>query len=311
MLEYSHIPVMLREVIDGLNILPNGIYCDLTLGGGSHSEAIAEKLTTGKLISFDRDADAIQYSSDKLSKYADRITFVHDNYANIKADLASFGIAAVNGVLIDAGVSSYQIDNAERGFSFSSLRPAVIDMRMDQSQPLDAKQVVNTYDKATLADIFFKYGEERYSNRIADAIVKRRESAPIETTTELSNIIEYAVRGVKTDGSQYMRIYQALRIYVNGELDALQTAINDAVELLVSGGRLCAMSFHSGEDRILKKSFNFYEKGCTCPVEFPVCVCGNKPIGKVITRSPIVPGDTELRDNPRSHSAKLRIFEKI
>lgn len=310
MTEFKHISVLLNECIDGLNIRPDGIYADGTLGGGGHSSVIYSHLTTGKLIGIDRDIEAIEAASKRIGK-ADNIIYVHDNYKNIKNILSNNNIAGLDGALVDLGISSYQIDNAERGFSYT--KDAPLDMRMNQSDPLSAYDVVNTYEANKLAGVIFDYGEERYGRKIADSICKARAKKPIETTLELADIIKDAVpaKSVPKGSHPAKRTFQAIRIEVNGELADLKGAVTDFFECLNPGGRLCIITFHSLEDRIVKHVFADFASGCTCPKEFPVCVCGREPQGKLISRKPILPSAEELAANSRSASAKLRIIEKL
>jgi 16S rRNA (cytosine1402-N4)-methyltransferase len=309
--EFHHVSVLLNECINGLNIKENGIYVDGTLGGGGHSYKIAEKLTSGKLIGIDQDINAIEAAGKKLEQFKDKITLVHDNFSNIKAIMKNLGIEKVDGFLLDIGVSSYQLDEAKRGFSY--MQDAPLDMRMDVSADLSAYDVVNGYTQKQLDDVIFNYGEERWAKRIAQFIVEERKKKPIESTFELVDIIKKAVpKGARKDGPHpAKRTFQAIRIEVNHELDILERTIDDMTEILNPRGRLCIITFHSLEDRIVKNTFRKQENPCTCPPEFPVCVCGKKPLGKVITRKPILPSDEEIEENHRSRSAKLRILERI
>ena len=309
-MEFHHISVLLNECIDNLNIRPDGIYVDGTMGGGGHSLEIAKRLTTGRLICIDQDPNAHEAAAKRLAEYKDRITFVRDNFGNIANILDSLGIEKIDGMLLDIGVSSHQLDEAERGFSYQQDAP--LDMRMNPDRPFSAYDVVNGYDEDELDRVIFTYGEERWARRIAQFIVKEREAKPIETTGELVDIIKKAVpKGARKDGPHpAKRTFQAIRIEVNGELEVLQRAIDDVAARLAVGGRLCIITFHSLEDRIVKNAFRRNENPCTCPPEFPVCVCGRESKGKVITRKPIVPGREELEENSRSKSAKLRVFER-
>ena len=309
-MEFHHISVLLNECIDNLNITPDGIYVDGTMGGGGHSLEIAKRLTTGRLICIDQDPNAHEAAGKRLAEYKDRITFVRDNFGNIANILDSLGIEKIDGMLLDIGVSSHQLDEAERGFSYQQDAP--LDMRMNPDRPFSAYDVVNGYDEDELDRVIFTYGEERWARRIAQFIVKEREAKPIETTGELVDIIKKAVpKGARKDGPHpAKRTFQAIRIEVNGELEVLQRAIDDVAARLAVGGRLCIITFHSLEDRLVKSAFKKAENPCTCPPEFPVCVCGKKPRGKVISRKPILPGEEELAENSRSKSAKLRVFEK-
>ena len=310
-MEFHHISVLLNECIDNLNIKPDGIYVDGTMGGGGHSLEIAKRLTTGRLICIDQDPNAHEAAGKRLAEYKDRITFVRDNFGNIKSILDSLGIEKIDGMLLDIGVSSHQLDEAERGFSYQQDAP--LDMRMNPDRPFSAYDVVNGYDEDELDRVIFTYGEERWARRIAQFIVKERENKPIETTGELVDIIKKAVpKGARKDGPHpAKRTFQAIRIEVNGELEVLQRAIDDVAARLAVGGRLCIITFHSLEDRIVKEAFRKQENPCICPPQFPVCVCGKKPLGRVITRKPILPSKEELEANPRSRSAKLRVLEGV
>lgn len=310
-MEFHHISVLLNECIDNLNIRPDGIYVDGTMGGGGHSLGIAKRLTTGRLICIDQDPNAHEAAGKRLAEYKDRITFVRDNFGNIKSILDSLEIEKIDGMLLDIGVSSHQLDEAERGFSYQQDAP--LDMRMNPDRPFSAYDVVNGYDEDELDRVIFTYGEERWARRIAQFIVKEREAKPIETTGELVDIIKKAVpKGARKDGPHpAKRTFQAIRIEVNGELEVLQRAIDDVAARLAVGGRLCIITFHSLEDRIVKEVFRKQENPCICPPQFPVCVCGKKPLGRVITRKPILPSKEELEENPRSRSAKLRVLEGV
>lgn len=310
-MEFHHISVLLNECIDNLNIRPDGIYVDGTMGGGGHSLGIAKRLTTGRLICIDQDPNAHEAAGKRLAEYKDRITFVRDNFGNIKSILDSLEIEKIDGMLLDIGVSSHQLDEAERGFSYQQDAP--LDMRMNPDRPFSAYDVVNGYDEDELDRVIFTYGEERWARRIAQFIVKERENKPIETTGELVDIIKKAVpKGARKDGPHpAKRTFQAIRIEVNGELEVLQRAIDDVAARLAVGGRLCIITFHSLEDRIVKEAFRKQENPCICPPQFPVCVCGKKPLGRVITRKPILPSKEELEENPRSRSAKLRVLEGV
>ena len=310
-MEFHHISVLLNECIDNLNIRPDGIYVDGTMGGGGHSLEIAKRLTTGRLICIDQDPNAHEAAGKRLAEYKDRITFVRDNFGNIANILDSLGIEKIDGMLLDIGVSSHQLDEAERGFSYQQDAP--LDMRMNPDRPFSAYDVVNGYDEDELDRVIFTYGEERWARRIAQFIVKEREAKPIETTGELVDIIKKAVpKGARKDGPHpAKRTFQAIRIEVNGELEVLQRAIDDVAARLAVGGRLCIITFHSLEDRIVKEAFRKQENPCICPPQFPVCVCGKKSLGRVITRKPILPSKEELEENPRSRSAKLRVLEGV
>jgi 16S rRNA (cytosine1402-N4)-methyltransferase len=311
MSEFYHVSVLLEECIDGLNIKPDGIYVDGTLGGAGHSSQIAKRLTTGRLIGIDRDPVALKAAGERLAPYADRVTLVHSNFCEIAQVLKDLGIDGVGGILLDLGVSSPQLDDAERGFSY--MNDAPLDMRMNGEDALSAYEVVNTWSYEELRRILFDYGEERYAPRIADAICRRREEKPIRTTLELVDIIRSAMPAAALREKQHpaKRSYQAIRIAVNDELGSVETVMRDAIPCLNPGGRLAIITFHSLEDRIVKNGMAEAAKGCTCPPSFPVCVCGKKPKVKLISRKPIVSGDEELERNPRARSAKLRICEKL
>ena len=311
MSEFYHVSVLLEECIDGLNIKPDGIYVDGTLGGAGHSSQIAKRLTTGRLIGIDRDPVALKAAGERLAPYADRVTLVHSNFCEIAQVLKDLGIDGVDGILLDLGVSSPQLDDAERGFSY--MNDAPLDMRMNGEDALSAYEVVNTWSYEELRRILFDYGEERYAPRIADAISRRREEKPIRTTLELVDIIRSAMPAAALREKQHpaKRSFQAIRIAVNDELGSVETVMRDAIPCLNPGGRLAIITFHSLEDRIVKNGMAEAAKGCTCPPSFPVCVCGKKPKVKLISRKPIVSGDEELERNPRARSAKLRICEKL
>lgn len=307
----KHIPVMLQECIEGLKIDPQGIYCDCTLGRGGHSAEIASRLTTGRLIAFDQDAQAIQEAGENLSQWKDRITLVRNNFRNLKSALEELNISGVDGILFDLGVSSPQLDDASRGFSYMADAP--LDMRMDKDARLSAYDVVNGWEKEALRSILFGYGEERYAPLIAAAIVRQREIKPIETTLELVEIIRKAMPAQALREKQHpaKRTFQALRIAVNDELQALEDALGAAADVLNPGGRLVVISFHSLEDRIVKNAIHKREKGCTCPPDFPVCVCGFKQTLRSVERKPLLPTKEELERNPRSRSAKVRVAERV
>jgi len=309
-MEFTHKPVLLDECIEALNIRPDGIYVDGTLGRAGHSREIAQRLTTGRLICIDRDMAAIDAAKERLAPWMDRVTLVHSNFAELGDVLREAGVAGADGMLFDLGVSSPQLDDASRGFSY--MQDAPLDMRMDKQASLTAREVVNVWSGDELRRILFEYGEERYAPAIARAIVKARESAPIETTLELVDIIKSAMPAAALREKQHpaKRSFQAIRIAVNGELDALPPMLSSAVDALNPGGRLAVITFHSLEDRIVKRTMQDLARGCTCPREFPVCVCGNKPKVKVLTRKPIVSGEAELEENSRARSAKLRVAEK-
>ena len=311
MTEFSHYSVLLGECIDGLDIKPDGIYVDGTAGGGGHSFEIAKRLTTGRLIAIDQDKDAIAAAGKRLSGFSDRVTLVRNNFSNLAQVCAELGIEKIDGFLIDAGVSSFQLDCAERGFSYSADAP--LDMRMDTRNSLTAREVVNEYTEQQLKKILFDYGEERFSPAIASAIVRERAKAPIETTAELSAIIKGAIPPFAREGGHHpaKRSFQAIRIEVNRELDVIEPAIRAAEKLMRVGGRIAVITFHSLEDRIVKQTFADLASGCTCPRSFPVCVCGKKPSVRLVNKKPILPSKAELDENPRSRSAKLRVAEKI
>ena len=310
-LVFSHSPVMPGECIEGLNIRPGGTIVDGTAGGGNHSYLIAEKLTEGTLIAIDQDETAIRAAGKRLEPFGDRVLLARNNFANIAQVCASFGIDKIDGVLLDLGVSSYQLDTPERGFSYMADAP--LDMRMDGSAGMTAYDVVNGYSESELKRILYEYGEERFAPKIASAIVKYREKKPVETTGELVSIIKGAMPAAAREGGHHpaKRTFQAIRIEVNGELAIIEPTIKDAVELLNPGGRIAIITFHSLEDRIVKQTYADLASGCTCPKDFPVCVCGKKPTVKVISRKPILPSDEELEVNPRSRSVKLRVAEKV
>lgn len=307
----KHIPVLLNECIEGLNIKPDGIYVDGTLGRGGHSSEIAKRLTTGRLISIDRDETAIIEAGERLSEFGDKVTLVRGNFADVYSILDDLGIDGVDGMLFDLGVSSPQLDETERGFSY--MNDAPLDMRMDRSAPLTAYDIVNNWSEDEIKRILWNYGEERYAPRIAQKIVRRREEKPIETTLELSDIIRSAMPAAALREKQHpaKRSFQGIRIAVNDELFAVEKMMEDAPKKLKSGGRLCVISFHSLEDRIVKNGIAALERGCTCPKEFPICVCGFVQTLKSVSRKPIVSGKEELDYNPRARSAKLRVAEKI
>ena len=311
-MEFQHKSVLLQECIDALNIRPDGIYLDGTLGGAGHSSQIARRLTEGgRLIGVDRDRTALAAAKERLAPYADRVTLVHSNFAEIEAILDSLGIPAVDGMLFDLGVSSPQLDDASRGFSYMADAP--LDMRMDKDDALTAGEVVNTWPQGELRRILYDYGEERYAPQIAAAICRAREKAPVETTLELVDIIRSAMPAQALREKQHpaKRSFQAIRIAVNDELGAVSRMMQAAVGRLNPGGRLAVITFHSLEDRIVKSEMQQAARGCTCPPEFPVCVCGKKPLVKLVTRKPIVSGPAELEENPRARSAKLRVAEKL
>ena len=311
MSEFHHVSVLLEECIEALNIKPDGIYVDGTLGGGGHSSRIAAQLTTGRLIGIDRDPVALAAAGERLKPFADRVTLVHSNFDEMDTVLKDLGIPGVDGILMDLGVSSPQLDDGSRGFSYMTDAP--LDMRMNGEDALDARQIVNTWSYEELKRILYNYGEERYAPRIAGAICKRREEAPIETTLELVDIIRGAMPAAALREKQHpaKRSFQAIRIAVNDELGSVERVMKGAVPCLNPGGRLAVITFHSLEDRIVKNAMAEAAKGCICPREFPVCVCGRKPQVKIITRKPITATDDELAANPRARSAKLRVCEKL
>lgn len=310
-MEFRHVSVLLNECIEGLNIKKDGIYVDGTLGGGGHSLEIVKRLDTGRLIGIDQDTDALNAAKERLKEYEDKITYVYNNFVNVRGVLNSLGIEKADGFLIDIGVSSFQLDEAKRGFSY--MHDAPLDMRMDSENPLSAYDVVNSYSEEELSRVIYSYGEERWAKRIAQFIVSERKIKPVETTFELVEIIKKAIpKGARKDGPHpAKRTFQAIRIEVNKELEILEKTIDDMTDLLNPAGRLCVITFHSLEDRIVKNAFKKQENPCTCPPEFPVCVCGKEPKAKIITRKPVLPSDEELSFNHRSRSAKLRILERI
>lgn len=310
-MEFHHVSVLLKECVENLHIDPNGCYVDGTMGGGGHSVEIVKRLEGGRLIAIDQDPDAHKAAEERLHPYQGKITFVRDNFGNITRILDELGRDKIDGMLLDIGVSSYQLDEGERGFSYQQDAP--LDMRMNPDRPFSAYDVINGYEEEELNRIIFSYGEERWAKRIAQFIVKARQDKPIGTTRELVELIKKAVpKGARKDGPHpAKRTFQAIRIEVNGELDVLKQAIDDGARRLNAGGRLCIITFHSLEDRIVKEAFRRLENPCVCPPEFPVCVCGRKPLGKVITKKPILPSREELEQNPRARSAKLRVFEAL
>lgn len=311
MSQFHHVSVLLEECIEALNIKPDGIYVDGTLGGAGHSSCIAAQLTTGRLIGIDRDPVALKAAAQRLEPFGDRVTLVHSNFCQIKEVLQNLNIDGVDGILLDLGVSSPQLDDGARGFSYMADAP--LDMRMNNEDVLTAYTVVNTWPQEELKRILYTYGEERYAPQIAAAICRRREVAPIETTLELVDVIRSAMPSAALREKQHpaKRSFQAIRIAVNDELGAVEQVMKDAVPALNAGGRLAIITFHSLEDRIVKQGMAEAAKGCTCPPNFPVCVCGKKPQVRLISRKPIVSGEEELEINPRARSAKLRVCEKI
>ena len=310
-MEFRHKSVLLEKSIDALRIKPDGIYVDGTLGGGGHSFEICRRLSDkGRLIGIDQDGAAIQAASRRLGEFQDRVTIVRSNFCEMRGELGKLGITSVDGVILDLGVSSYQLDTADRGFTYREDAP--LDMRMDQRQDKTAKDIVNGYDEMELYRIIRDYGEEKFAKNIAKHIVAARKEKTLETTGELIHVIKAAipmkVRAV--GGHPAKRTFQAIRIELNRELDVLQEALDEIVELLNDKGRICVITFHSLEDRIVKNKFREWENPCVCPKEFPVCVCGRKPKGRVVTRKPILPDEQELEENPRAKSSKLRVFER-
>lgn len=310
-MEFKHSSVLLEEAIDSLRIKSDGIYLDGTLGGGGHSYEIAKRLgKNGRLICIDQDGEAIEAAGKRLSPFADRVTIVRNNYCNSKEVLKELKIEKVDGILLDLGVSSYQLDNLERGFSYKCDTP--LDMRMDRRQELSAKDIVNEYTEGELFHIIKDYGEDRFAKNIAKHIVRVRQEKKIETTGELNEIIKAAIPAKmrQMGGHPSKRTFQAIRIACNRELEVLKDSLDDFISCLQPEGRLCIITFHSLEDRIVKTAFKNYENPCTCPPDFPVCVCGKRPEGRVVTRKPVLPGEEEIAANKRSKSAKLRVFEK-
>ena len=308
---FQHTSVLLHETVDGLNIRPDGIYVDATLGGGGHAFQVCSRLDSkGRFIGIDQDAAAIEAASARLSVFGEKVTIIRSNYCDMKARLQEIGIDKVDGIMIDLGVSSYQLDTADRGFSYRMDAP--LDMRMDQRQTMTAKDIVNTYSEMELFHVIRDYGEDRFAKNIAKHIVVERQKSPIETTGQLVEIIRQSIpmKVQKTTGHPAKRTFQAIRIELNRELDVLKDTLDDMIDLLNPGGRLCVITFHSLEDRIVKSNFRRNENPCTCPSDFPVCVCGKVSKGRVVTRKPILPGEEELKVNSRSKSAKLRIFER-
>jgi len=306
-MEFSHVSVLLKETVDGAFTDPNGVYADLTTGGGGHSLELAKRLDGGRLICFDQDKEALEAAGERLKGLP--VTLVRSNFCEMKSVLADLGIKELDGIIADLGVSSHQLDTAERGFSFHNDAP--LDMRMS-GEGLSARDVVNEYDEGELAKILFDYGEEKFGNRIARGIVNARLTAPIDTTGQLAEIIKSSVPAAyRREKNPCRKSFQAIRIEVNHELDVLETALTDGFDVLKVGGRMSVITFHSLEDRIVKNRFKEFCTGCTCPPEFPVCVCGRKPMGRLVDKKPITASPEELERNPRSRSAKLRIIEKI
>ncbi|MBR4082888.1 MAG: 16S rRNA (cytosine(1402)-N(4))-methyltransferase RsmH [Lachnospiraceae bacterium] len=308
-MEFNHYSVLLEETIKNLNIKPDGIYVDGTLGGGGHAYHVCERLSNGRFFGIDQDDAAIHAAGERLAVFGDMVTIIRNNYCNMKAALMEYGVDKVDGIVLDLGVSSYQLDTEDRGFSYRF--DTDLDMRMDRRQSLTAKDIVNSYSEMELFHIIRDYGEDNFAKNIAKHIVKARESKEIQTTGELNEIIKAAIPAkMRQNGHPSKRTFQAIRIECNRELEVLKEALGDLVEMLNPGGRLCIITFHSLEDRIVKTAFKNKENPCTCPAEFPVCVCGKKPVGKAVTRKPILPSAHELEVNSRSKSAKLRVFEK-
>lgn len=310
-MEFKHKSVLLEETIEALNIRPEGIYVDGTLGGGGHSYEICRRLSEkGRLVGIDQDAAAIEAAQERLGEFKDKVTIIRSNYCDMKKELTAIGITAVDGIVLDLGVSSYQLDTADRGFTYRE--DALMDMRMDQRQSMTARDIVNGYSEMELYRVIRDYGEDKFAKNIAKHIVSERQKKCIETTGELIQIIKAAipmkVRAV--GGHPAKKTFQAIRIELNRELEVLENSLDDMIDLLNDGGRICVITFHSLEDRIVKNIFRRNENPCICPKEFPVCVCGRKPKGKVITRKPIVPGNEELEENKRAKSSKLRVFER-
>ena len=312
-MEFNHYSVLLNETIENLNIKPDGIYVDGTLGGGGHAYQVASRLSDkGRLIGIDQDADAIAAAGERLKEFGDKITIIRSNYANMKEELHRIGVEKVDGIVLDLGVSSFQLDTPERGFTYRD-ENAPLDMRMDDRQSLTAKDIVNGYSEMDLYRIIRDYGEDKFAKNIAKHIVQERAKKPIETTGELTEIIRASIpmKVQVTGGHPAKRTFQAIRIELNKELEVLQNNLDDMIDLLNPGGRICIITFHSLEDRIVKTNFKRNENPCTCPSDFPVCVCGKKSKGKVVTRKPILPSEEELEVNSRSKSAKLRVFERV
>ena len=312
-MEFNHYSVLLNETIENLNIKPDGIYVDGTLGGGGHAYQVASRLSEkGRLIGIDQDADAIAAAGERLKEFGDKITIIRSNYANMKEELHRIGVEKVDGIVLDLGVSSFQLDTPERGFTYRD-ENAPLDMRMDDRQSLTAKDIVNGYSEMGLYRIIRDYGEDKFAKNIAKHIVQERAEKPIETTGELTEIIRASIpmKVQVTGGHPAKRTFQAIRIELNKELEVLQNNLDDMIDLLNPGGRICIITFHSLEDRIVKTNFKRNENPCTCPSDFPVCVCGKKSKGKVVTRKPILPSEEELEVNSRSKSAKLRVFERV
>lgn len=311
-MEFSHVSVLLEETIEQLHIRPDGIYVDGTLGGGGHAWEVCRRLSDkGRFIGIDQDADAIEAAGKRLAEFGDKVTIIRSNYCNMRSELHKIGIEKVDGIVLDLGVSSHQLDSAERGFTYREDAP--LDMRMDQRQARTAKDIVNEYSELELFRIIRDYGEDKFAKNIAKHIVSAREKKPIETTGELTEIIKAAIPAKlrMNGGHPAKKTFQAIRIELNQELEVLKNSLDDMIDLLNPGGRICVITFHSLEDRIVKTIFKTNENPCTCPSTFPVCVCGKKPKGRVAVKKPIVPGPEELEENKRSKSSKLRVFERI
>ncbi len=308
-MDFSHYSVLLKETIEQLHIRPEGIYVDGTLGGGGHAYQVCRRLAGGHFYGIDQDDAAIRAAGERLAPFGEKVTILRDNYCNMNAALAACGVRQVDGIVLDLGVSSYQFDNGERGFSYRF--NARLDMRMDRRQALTAADIVNGYTQEELSRVIRDYGEDPFAQNIAKHIVRARQERPIETTFQLNEIIKAAIPAkMRQNGHPSRQTFQALRIECNGELDVLKNSLDGMIDLLGPGGRLCIITFHSLEDRIVKNVFRENENPCTCPKSFPVCVCGRKPKGRVVTRKPVLPREKELAENSRSKSAKLRVFEK-
>lgn len=308
-MEFKHYSVLLEETIEQLQVRPDGIYVDGTLGGGGHANEVCKRLTTGHFYGIDQDDAAIEAAGKRLEGYGEKVTIIRDNYCNMKAALAGYHVEKVDGIVLDLGVSSYQLDTEERGFSYRFDAP--LDMRMDKRSSLTARDIVNGYSETELFHIIRDYGEDQFAKNIAKHIVRARQEKPIETTFELNEVIKAAIPAkMRQNGHPSKQTFQAIRIECNKELDVLKNSLDEFIDMLNPGGRLCIITFHSLEDRIVKAAFRKNENPCTCPPEFPVCVCGKKSKGKVITKKPILPGEEELEENSRSKSAKLRVFQR-
>ncbi len=308
---FDHVSVLLRETVDGLNVRPDGTYVDATLGGGGHAYEVCSRLGgKGRFIGIDQDADAIEAAGRRLEGFGEKVTIIRSNYRDMKPELHRIGIDSVDGIVLDLGVSSYQLDTAERGFSYRVDAP--LDMRMDRRQKMTARDIVNGYSESELYRVIRDYGEDRFAKNIAKHIAAEREKHPIETTGQLNEVISRAIpmKIRKTSGHPSKRTFQAIRIELNHELDVLRDSLDEMIDMLNPGGRICIITFHSLEDRIVKSAFRKNEDPCICPKNFPVCVCGRTPKGRVVTRKPILPSEEEMASNSRSKSAKLRIFER-